>query len=244
MILKDKLKALTVHLLGSIGIALLLSYVVFYIWYPTPLPKATGITQIFIMMLMIDVIIGPVLTFLIYKKGKKTLKFDLAVIVILQLCAMLYGMYFVSQGRPAWLVQVNDRVVMVSPSVALDSQNNSIANQFYAQNWGKPKFVSVAFSDDVQTRNEQLDWDIAGRGIVYQPSGYAPYDANQSLSNASDVRSLEKYNPKTDVENALSRYPNAKYWLPLRGADMAGDLVVLLDEQGGVVGVVDLKPWE
>lgn len=48
-----------------------------FIWYPTPLATAVGVTQIFLMMLAIDVTVGPILGFIVYKEGKKTLKMDL-----------------------------------------------------------------------------------------------------------------------------------------------------------------------
>lgn len=241
--MKDKLKPFFIHLLASVVIAGVLSAIVFLIWYPNPLPKATGITQIFLMMLVIDVIIGPILTFLVYKKGKKTLKFDLMVIVLLQLGAMIYGMYFVSQGRPAWLVQVNDRVMMVSPSMVLDEQNQTMAHRFTVHSWGKPKFVSVQFSDDVQLREKQLNLDVAGQGIVYQPLGYDNYNGNQALQYAKELELLKQYNDENKVNDILSNYNTAIKWLPLRGADFADDLVILLDNQGNVLAIVDLKPW-
>ncbi len=235
--------AFMTHLLTSILIALLLAYIVFMIWYPVPLPKATGITHIFLMMLIIDVILGPILTFIIYKKGKKTLKIDLAVIIILQLGAMLYGMYFVAQGRPSWLVQIEDRVILVSPSIALDEKNQSISNRFYLQHWGKPIIASVEFSKNAKVYGEQVILDAMGQGVVYQPYSYQPYNTENALKKAKDLSGLNQYNNPNSVKEILSNYPNAKFWLPLRGADFAEDLVVLLDERGNVLSIVELKPW-
>jgi len=62
------------HLAISIAIALFFIALVFFVWYPAPLAKAVGVTQIFLMLIAIDVIIGPFLTLLVYKEGKKTLK--------------------------------------------------------------------------------------------------------------------------------------------------------------------------
>jgi len=47
------------------------------VWYPIPLVKATGVGALFLMMLGIDLILGPAFTFIVYKKFKKNLKFDL-----------------------------------------------------------------------------------------------------------------------------------------------------------------------
>ena len=52
------------------------------------------------MLLAIDVIVGPLLSLLVYKEGKKTLKMDLSIIVLVQILAMSYGVYVIAQSRP------------------------------------------------------------------------------------------------------------------------------------------------
>ncbi len=75
----------------------------FYL-YSSPLATAVGVTHIFLMLLVIDVILGRLLGLLVYKEGKKTLKFDLSVIILIQMAALCYGVFSIEQGRPAWLV--------------------------------------------------------------------------------------------------------------------------------------------
>ena len=101
------------HLLISIFIGLLLSWMIFLLWYPSPLNQATGILTIFFMLLIIDVILGPFLSWLVYKEGKKTLIFDLIVIVLLQISALSYGIYNIIQARPVWIVYSVDRFDLI-----------------------------------------------------------------------------------------------------------------------------------
>ena len=61
------------HISISIFLALVAIVMVFFIWYPSPLATAVGVTHIFLMLLAIDVIIGPVIGFIVYKKKKKHL---------------------------------------------------------------------------------------------------------------------------------------------------------------------------
>ena len=56
-----------------LSIALTLVYVV---WYPDPLASAMGVMKIYMIMLAIDVIVGPILTALVYKKNKKLFLFN------------------------------------------------------------------------------------------------------------------------------------------------------------------------
>ena len=92
------------HFFISILVALMVMGLVFFVWYPSPLASAVGVTHIFLMMLAIDVIVGPVLGWLVYKEGKKTLKFDLSVIILIQIAALCFGHFSIEQRRPAWLV--------------------------------------------------------------------------------------------------------------------------------------------
>ena len=69
--MSKRIKAFLIHGLISISIALLVIGLVFFIWYPAPLAKAVGVTHIFLMMLAIDVILGPLLTLLVYKRIDK-----------------------------------------------------------------------------------------------------------------------------------------------------------------------------
>ena len=98
-----KIKYFLSHLIVSLLIACCCLILVFYVWHPVPLAKAIGVTHIFLMMLTIDVVLGPLLILIIAKEGKKSLKFDLIVICLLQISALIYGMYNITVSRPIWI---------------------------------------------------------------------------------------------------------------------------------------------
>lgn len=66
---------------------------------------AFGVTTIYLMLLGIDLILGPLLTFLVFKEDKKKLKFDLGVILIIQLSRLFFGLVYLS-ARPTCLAGV------------------------------------------------------------------------------------------------------------------------------------------
>lgn len=88
-----RLKFFLSHISISIFLALAAIVMVFFIWYPSPLVSAVGVTHIFLMLLVIDVILGLLLGLLVYKEGKKTLKFDLSVIIFIRIAALCYGVF-------------------------------------------------------------------------------------------------------------------------------------------------------
>ena len=59
------------HLVLSLFVGLVIILIVFLVWYPTPLATATGVTHLFLMMLAIDIVIGPILGLIVYKDNLK-----------------------------------------------------------------------------------------------------------------------------------------------------------------------------
>src|SRR5690606_23141445 len=126
------------------------------VWYPSPLPTAVGVTQIFLMLILIDIIVGPLLGLLVYREGKKSLKFDLSVVILLQISALVYGLYNLEQGRPAWLVYNVDRFELVRKNELVDINIQQAQPQFQQPSWFKPQYVSTEFAKDTQQRNNEM----------------------------------------------------------------------------------------
>lgn len=104
-----KLKAALIHLTLSIIVVGILGIIIFYVWYPKPFASIAGVIEPLKLLIMIDVIVGPLLTFVVYKKNKSSLKFDLSIIVLFQLAALSYGAYTIYQGRPSLIVMNNGK---------------------------------------------------------------------------------------------------------------------------------------
>jgi len=229
----------------SFVIAFFVIGIVFFVWYPYPLAKAAGVTQLFLMMLTIDVIIGPLLGLIVYKQGKKTLKMDLGVIILLQIAALCYGIYSIEQGRPVWLVYNVDRVQLIRKNEILEASLQKAMPQYQQTSWLKPQYVGVELAKDIQTRNDDTFAEaFGGISIAQKPERYVPLDKvkNQIQKRALPLKELEQYNPKTDVEKTLAKYPKADAWLPLKAN--AVDMVILMNkEKAKVIRIVDLRPW-
>ena len=240
--LKFRLKAFAYHLGTSVLIALISLYIVFMVWHPAPLAKAVGVTHIFIMMLGIDVILGPLLTFIIAKKDKKSLKFDLAVIVVLQLAAFIYGIYNIAISRPVYIAFDTIRFEVVQANnIPVESIEQASA-PYNTLGWGKPKFVAVRPIKNIEQKNDRLFVELeTGVAPSMQPNLYEPMADQWETINRqrSDFSSLYKTNSKVSVDTITSKYPSAKAWLPLKAYGQ--DMVVLIDDNS-IVDIVDLRP--
>lgn len=233
------------HLSISLFIAILVMGLVFFVWYPVPLASAVGVTHIFLMMLVIDVIIGPILGLLVYKEGKKSLKFDLIVIILIQLSALCYGVYSIAEGRPAWLVYTVDRFELVRNNEIIADHIQNAQKQYRQPSWLKPQFVAIEFAKDMQQRNDDMFAEVLGGvSIAQKPERYVDLSTvkNQIQQRAQKLDVLDHFNNQQQVTKILSEYPQANAWLPLKAN--AVDMVVLINkEKAQVVKIVDLRPW-
>jgi len=95
-----KLSAFLTHLGISFLIFLIVLYVIIFHWYPPPFFTSDGGWQGIRIIAAVDLVLGPVLTLIVFKPGKPGLKFDLTVIGLTQLAALGWGIWAVHFERP------------------------------------------------------------------------------------------------------------------------------------------------
>ena len=242
--LKFRLKAFAYHLGISVFIALVSLYIVFMIWHPAPLAKAVGVTYIFIMMLAIDAVLGPLLTLIIAKKDTKSLKFDLSVIIALQVAAFSYGIYNIAISRPVYIAFDTSRFEVVQANEILKESLDEAEASYSTLGWGIPKYVAVRAVANVKERSERLFSELeTGVAPSKQPNLYEPLDNQWAImaSQAHDLTELSKNNSTQSVDSVMIDYPAATGWLPLVAYEQ--DMVVLIDiTHQQVIDIVDLRP--
>jgi hypothetical protein len=241
-----RLKFFLRHLAVSLLIALFVISIVFFVWYPSPLATAVGVTHIFLMLIAIDVVVGPILGFIVYKEGKKSLKFDLTVVILLQLSALSFGVYSIAQGRPAWLVYNVDRFELVRKNELVDTNIQQAQPQFQQPSWFKPQYVAIEFAKDIQQRNDEMFAEVLGGiSIAQRPERYVELTQakTQIQQRAQNLELLKQFNDQQSVQKILAKYPMATAFAPLKAN--AVDMTVLINkEKGEVVKIVDLRPWK
>ncbi len=236
---KNRNRFFVSHLTVSVTVIGIFLAIVFLLWYPSPLAVAMKVIPIIAMMVMIDVFVGPIFGFLVYKTGKKTLKMDLAIIIMIQIAAFAYGAYSIYQGRPMWIVH---HATTFSVVRQVDLVNSQFA---VAPSWTAPKFVSYSpKTGDISLKTGDI-MKLIKRNVdddnIYNPGSYSELKKLRGY----DFVILEQFNSRTDVEAIKAKYPKATSWIGL--ATMTGDdLVVLIDENATdnqIVKIVKLKPW-
>lgn len=243
--LRERYYASLLHLALSAFILSSSIYIVFFIWYPDPLNMAVGVAKIYITILLADLVIGPLLTFIVYKHDKKRMRIDLAIILSMQIIAFLYGMHTVEQGRPVWLVFVVDDFELVSPA-NLDQRNiETLQTDFKASFWSGPQWIAAQYSKDPDIQQQQKEDEMfLGISLATRLETYAPIEqARQAILERSKLlKELKSFNHHTQVEQVLNSWPQATAWLPLKAPEQ--DMVVLINTQGTPLATVNLKPWD
>ena len=112
-VLKTKLKATAVHLLMSAMVFVYLAYQIYYHWYPQPYFEIDGGWQGIRLIGAVDLVLGPLITFLIFdlRKPRQDILFDLITILVIQFGALSYGIYVTYTQRPVAIVLIDDFVV-------------------------------------------------------------------------------------------------------------------------------------
>jgi hypothetical protein len=244
--MKNRFYAFLIHLLLSGLVAVATVTLVFFVWYPEPLDKAIGVTDIFLLVLAVDITMGPIMTFVVYKKGKPGLKFDLFVIVVMQVAALTYGMSTVFAGRPAFIVFNKDRfdTVRLIDMDATSAEKAELAGNKSAQaSWFRPCWVAAVESTD-RKRAEAILFSAVDGGSDWPqlPELFVPIEQvkDRMLKKAKPLSALSHLN-KNDPALANLQQDHIKF-LPLRSK--IRDMTVLIDgDSAAVIKIIDIDPW-
>lgn len=107
-------QAFLLHFGISLIIFIALVAIMRMVWFPGDLFYMDGGLQGLKIIAPIDLVLGPVLTLCFYRPWKKSLKFDMATIAVVQIVALGYGVYTAYQQRPAAIVFAENRFETLS----------------------------------------------------------------------------------------------------------------------------------
>lgn len=171
-----KLRAGLIHLGISAFVIIGVLALVRAVWYPGAYFDAMGPGSVLLLVVLVDLCMGPLITTIIYAPAKKSLKADLAVVAALQLAAFLYGVSVVFAGRPAYLVFNVDRFTMVAASEISEEEQSAAALRTLPLTG--PQLVGVKTPEDKAERERVLFSAVQGGADLPQmPKHYVPYES-------------------------------------------------------------------
>lgn len=153
-LLITKLKATGVHLLLSLVVFIYLAYLIYYYWYPQPYFEIDGGWQGIQIIAAVDLVLGPLITFLIFNlsKSRREILFDLTTILVIQFGALYYGISVTYEQRPVAVALVGQ--YMVTGTMEQFGDKLDSASELYEFSDERPPLVFADLQFDMDTLDE------------------------------------------------------------------------------------------
>lgn len=163
----------------SAVIAAVCAVVVFFLLYPGDYKNICGGRELFLLLTSVDVVLGPFLTFTVFspKKSRRELTKDLSVVALLQIAALMYGLWTVYVARPVYLVHEVDRFQVVT-ATDLDAKELADALPEFRTpaRWGV-EVIGVRQARNEEEKLKSLDQALAGKDVAMRPGWWVPLGA-------------------------------------------------------------------
>ena len=245
-------KAFLIHLSISATIAVAVVALMLLLWYQPPFFSALGGKHILLILLGVDVTIGPLITLLIFNplKSRKALRFDLSVIAVLQFAALIYGVSVLFQARPVFVVFSKDSFDLITANML---SKHDIAQAKYPAYQSLPLtgpvYVYSEMPSDIKERNQLVFSAMAGKDLPQFPQYYMPYSQHGAAEGraARSIAELKQLNPGLIAEIDRSEQASGRKlsdigFVPLR-AKYQDQAVLLGKSDGKVLGLLEVDPW-
>ncbi|RZU01000.1 TfpX/TfpZ family type IV pilin accessory protein [Rivibacter subsaxonicus] len=238
---RSRLRAALIHLSLSVLVASLAGALVFGVWYPSPYREISGGRELFTLLISVDIVLGPLLTFAVFnrRKPRRELVRDLSIIVVLQLAALGYGIWTTAQARPAVLAIEGQRLVTVRPADLAPEELARAPEGLRSLPWFGMLHVGTerpAGEDTLTAVKLALD----GKDYGQRPEAWRPEAVfrQQVAERAAPLAELQKHYPERRAEldaavAATGRSAEQLGYLPLRARQTSW--VALIDKQTGEI---------
>jgi hypothetical protein len=226
------------HMAASALVAALVAALIFWLWFPYPYRELTGGRELFWLIISVDVVCGPLLTWVIAAphKSRRELAADIGMVAVLQVAALAYGLFILSQARPVALVFEQDRFRAVTVADIDSGDLEKAEPAFQSLSYTGPKLVGVREPISADESFEAISQGLSGIEPSMRPNWWGPYSqAVPSVQRiAKPVAALRNKHPSSArlIDDAVrqSGIPESELvWLPLVSRN-SYEWVVMLDK--------------
>jgi hypothetical protein len=183
-IVKSKLRAALLHFSITLTVTAVAAWLVFFLWFPAPYSSMLGGAKLFILVVLCDMVLGPVLTLVAYSptKRKRALLLDYSIIGGLQIAALLFGLYVTAQTRPVAVSFTADRFDVMTAVEIPKHHLDRAAAPYNTLSWSGPVFV-WAKPPTNPAELSQLTLDVVDKGedMQHRPYLYRSYNEAQQV---------------------------------------------------------------
>jgi len=196
----SRLKAMFFHVLISGAIAGVGSLIILFLWYPWPLSEMSGGWSLLLLVCSVDVVLGPLLTFVIFdtRKPRSEIVRDLTIIAVLQLSGLCYGVHTVYLARPVVIAFEGKLFRVVSAIEIEDNELSKASDEFKTLSLTGPTFVGTREVASEDERFDAIAHAMAGSDKSMRPIFWQPYEKSvpRILSDSKPLTTLLKNHPE------------------------------------------------
>ncbi len=241
-----KLRAFAIHFGISFLIFIGLTYLVVAIWYPGFFFESDGGWEGMRIIVGVDLVLGPLLTLIVYKHGKPGLRFDLSLIGLVQTVCLILGTWVVYSERPIAMVYVDGHFYSMNAKAFSDADTPLPDLDIFPGAY--PKWVEVELPEDTEQSDEiRSDLFRAAKPMRTATQYYKAFTAGDAfLQDHADIREIEHRDKNTkllptwlekhkgDKQDFLFYPFGARYQYVYLGFDTSGKKIGVLKVQGPV----------
>jgi hypothetical protein len=223
---KDRFKASCIHLGISLTIGLLAAALVFVLWYPYPYQEISGGRELFLIVVTVDILLGPLITLTVFSRAKpwNELRRDLTIVALIQLSALSYGLWTVFVARPVHLVFEYDRFRVVHAVDVPPELLPMTPRDMEALPLTGPTLLSLRSFRDANEKREATMAALQGLSLSARPDLWQPYaaakaDISQLAKPVSELKArfAAKSAAIDTVIASAGRKPESLAYLPMVG---------------------------
>jgi hypothetical protein len=240
-----RLKLFSLHLLSSATVLTLILGSLYFGWYRWPGWYLTDVTRVALVMVCVDVVLGPTLTLIIanQKKSRRELTRDIGVVVVMQLCALTYGSVQLWNGRPLYYAY-SEGILQLVQAYDIDADEAKLGreqNPAFAPHWySLPRWIWAPLPPDTETRKQIMTAAITGGDdVISMPRYFKPW--------GDGVAQLRAHLKKPDEVAYFAKSEKKKLKEKMRAAGMPDDQMVTMPLTGRgfpLLAVFDPKSLE
>lgn len=254
-------KAFIYHFIFSFVLIGGLAFFVVSLWYPGVWAVELGGYKLVVMIVLLDLFIGPVCVGLSYKnhKSRKEKTLDVSIITLCQLAFFSWGAWTISISRPVYIVFDTDRF-----EVAVDQD----IDQLKLPEIGKfssvpflsgPRMAIVDLEATVPDENERIEVNndaVFGVDISKIPQYFVPYEGeslNKILAKAKNYDAFAKTDETKSIANSVMKKHDLSEsdfkWLPIRYFSPQEQsqlfMTVIIDPKTAeIIDYIEIDPYE
>jgi hypothetical protein len=244
-----RVKLFQIRFAATVGLLLLTFLMLRYLWFPDAFFTLSGIGKLVLILVGVNIIVGPVLSTLVFKAGKRGLKFDIAVLACVEIVILAWGLSVIHDRRPMFAVFAVDRFELVARA-ELDPKTLS-DTEFAVSRGLYPQLIYAELPTDVDVMNRLIDETVlyGMRDIDRRPEFWRPYAHGVEVLKSAAMPLSKLLAVDDGPARALQRWLARKdlraidyLYLPIEGSSADG-IVVLHADIGYPVDILAIDPW-